>query len=266
MIHRFVPGSSGRYERAPSRCDRTDARGGRGKPTGDILKPARTGSVVASIPARTDSSGPRLEMNLYRSFGNLMEAWVTEEGQCSYSELLGDNGEAASSPPSNPRSESVDSGVEMASATSSSVSMDNAELDGFPPERASEPSRLSCPSPPNPFSPCLPPGGARDHSALLHQRVEAALERSHSKHLNNKPECLTAAETHGRHSRAHLRHHAESVRGQRSERPDLRRMFNPSEPMRLTRHRWSSVTSDTLTFQRKLEVRRFLAPNFCLAP
>eukprot|EP00066_Takifugu_rubripes_P014000 XP_011603266.1 PREDICTED: uncharacterized protein LOC105416588 isoform X2 [Takifugu rubripes] len=192
-------------------------------------------------------------MNLYRSFGNLMEAWVTEEGQCSYSELLGDNGEAASSPPTNPRSESVDSGVEMASATSSSVSMDNAELDGFTPERASEPSRLSCPSPPNPFSPCLPPGGARDHSALLHQRVEAALERSHSKHLNNKPECLTAAETHGRHSRAHLRHHAESMRGQRSDRPDLRRMFNPSEPMRLTRHRWSSVTSDTLTFQRKLE-------------
>lgn len=196
-----------------------------------------------------------------------MEAWVTEEGQCSYSELLGDNGKAASSPSTNLRSESVDSGVEMADtsfhATSSSVSMDNTELDGFTPERgpngASEPSLLSCPSTPNPFSPCLSPGGAQDHSSLLHQRVEAALERSHSKHLKNKPECLTAAEIHRRHSRAHQRHHAESMRGQRSDRFDLRRMFNPSEPMRLTRHRWSSVTSDTLTFPRKLEVRRFLA-------
>lgn len=208
-------------------------------------------------------------MNLYRSFGNLMEAWVTEEGQCPYSELLADNGQAASSPSTNLRSESVDSGVEVASAdtsfhaTSSSVSMDNTELDGLTPERgpngASEPPLLSCPSPPNPFSPCLSPGGAQDHSALLHHRVEAALERSHSKHLKGKPECLAAAEIHRRHSRAHHRPHAESVRGQRSDRFDLRRMFNPSEPMRLTRHRWSSVTSDTLTLQRKLEVRRFLA-------
>lgn len=186
---------------------------------------------------------------------------MTEEGQSSYSE--GDNGEAASSPSTNLRSESVDSGVEMASAdtsfhaTSSPVSTDNTELDGFTPERASDPSLLSCPSPPNPFSPCLSPGGAQDHSALLHQRVEAALERSHSKRLKNKPECLTAAEIHRRQSRAHQRHQAESTRGQRSDRFDLRRMFNPSEPMRLTRHRWSSVTS--LTFQRKLEVRRFLA-------
>lgn len=202
-------------------------------------------------------------MNLYRSFGNLMEAWLTEEGQGSYPE--GDNGEAASSPPTNLRSESVDSGVEMASAdasfhaTSSPVSMDNAELDGFTPERASEPSLLSRRSPPNPFSPCLSPGGAQDQAALLHRRVEAALERSHSKHLKNKPECLTAPEIPRRHSRAHQRHHAEPARGQRSDRFDLRRMFNPSEPMRLTRHRWSSVTSDT--FQRKLEVRRFFKPR-----
>lgn len=218
------------------------------------------------ILRHADSSGPRLEMNLYRSFGNLMEAWVSEEGQCSYPELLGENGEAA---PTNLRSESVDSGVEMASAdtslhaTSSSVSMDNTELDGFTPERgangASEASLLSCPWAPNPFSPCLSPGGAQDHAALLHQRVEAALERSHSKHLKNKPECLTAAEMHRRHSRAHQRHHAESMRGQRSDGFDPGRTFNPSEPTRLTRHRWSSVTSDTLTFQRKLEVRRFLA-------
>lgn len=228
------------------------------------MKPARTSSVVAWILLSTGSSGPRVEMNLYRSFGNLMEAWVTEESQRSHSELLGDNGEAASSPSTNPRSESVDSGVEMADtsfhATSGPVSVDNAELDGFTPERgAPEASLLPCPSPPDPFSPCLSPGGAQDHAALLRHRVEAALERSHSKRLKNKPECVTAAEIHRRHSRAHQRHHAESVRGQRSDRLDLRRMFNPSEPMRLTRHRWSSATSDTLTFPRKLEVRRFLA-------
>lgn len=226
----------------------------------------------------TDSPGPRPEMNLYRSFGNLMEAWVTEEGQCSYSQLLGDHGQAASSPSTNLRSESVDSGVEMASADTSfhatSGSMDNPELEGFTPERgpnaASEPSLLSLPSPTNPFSPCPSPGGAQDPSALSHHRVEAALQRSHSKHLKDKPERLAAAEMHRRHSRAHQ----QSVRGQRSDRFDLRRMFNPSEPMRLTRHRWSSVTSDTLTFQRRLEVRRFWArfkprlsppPNFCLA-
>lgn len=195
-----------------------------------------------------------------------MEAWVTEENQSSYSELPGSNGEA-SSPSANLRSESVDSGVEMASpdssfhATFSSDSPGNNELDGLTPPRgptrASEPPALSCPSPSNPFSPCLSPSGAQDHSALLHQRVEAALQRSNSKHLKDKPECLRAAALHWRHSRAHRRHATESMREQRSDRFDLRRMFNPSEPTRLTR--WSSVASDTLTFQRKPEVRRFVA-------
>lgn len=194
---------------------------------------------------------------------------MAEEGQRSCSELLGNNGEASSSPSANLRSESVDSGVEMASAdasfhaTSSSVSTDNTELDGFTPERgpngASEPSLPSCSSPANPLSPCLSPSGAQDHSALLHQRLQAALERSNSKHLKDRPERLTAAKIDRRHSRAHQQHAAESERGQKSDRLDLRRMFNPSEPMRLTRHRWSSVASDTPTVQRNPEVRRFVA-------
>lgn len=203
-------------------------------------------------------------MNLYRSFGNLMEAWVAEEGQCSYSELLGRNDETSPSPSANLRSESVDSGVEMASsdmsfhATCSSVSTDTAELDGFTPDRegsarASESSVLSCPSPSKPSSPCLPPSGAQDHSDILHQKVEAALQRSNSKHLKDKP----ALEIRRRDSRAHQRPTSESLRGQRSDRFDLRRMFNPSEPMRLTRQRCSSVASDTLAFHRKLEVRGF---------
>lgn len=196
-----------------------------------------------------------------------MEAWVTEENQCSYSELLGNIGEASSSPSANLRSESVDSGMEMASTDtsfhtpSSSDSPDNIELDGLTPERgptrASESPALSCPSPSNPFSPCLSPSGAQDHPALLHQRVEAALQRSNSKHVKDTPEYLRAAALRWRHSRAHRQHAPESMREQRSDRFDLRRMFNPSEPTRLTR--WSSVASDTLTCQRKLEVRRFVA-------
>lgn len=203
-------------------------------------------------------------MNLYRSFGDLMEAWVAEEGQCSYSELLGNNGEGSPFPSANLRSESVDSGVEMASADMSfqatSSSTDNTY--GFTPggegsTGASESSALSCPSPSNPFSPCLSPSGALDHSATLHQKVEAALKRSTSKHLTDKPECLTAVETHRRHPRAHQRYSTESLRVQRSDRLDLRQMCNPSEPMRLTRRR-RSVTSDTLLFQRKLEVSGFV--------
>lgn len=182
-----------------------------------------------------------------------MEVWVTKEGQCSYSEPLGRNDETSPSPSTNLRSESVDSGVEMAS---SDMSFHAAELDGFTPDRdrsarASESSVLSCPSPSKPFSPCLPPSGAQDHSNILHQKVEAALQRSNSKHLKDKP----AVEIRRRDSRAHQWPTSESLRGQRSDRFDLRRMFNPSEPMRLTRQRWSSVASDTLAFHRKLEVR-----------
>lgn len=208
-----------------------------------------------------------MEMNLYRSFGNLMEAWVTEEDQCSYSELLRSNAETSPSPSTNLRSDSVDSGVEMASSdmtfhtTRRSVSTDTTELDGFTPDRegsTSESSVLYGPSPSDLFSPCLPPSGSQDHWSILHQKVEAALQRSNSKHLKDKPACLTAMEMRRRDSRVHQRPASESLRGQRSDRFDLRRMFNPSEPMRLTRHCRPSIASDTLLFQRKLEVRGFV--------
>lgn len=194
-------------------------------------------------------------MNLYRSFGNLMEAWVTEEGQCSYSELLGGSEEISPSASTNLRSESVDSGVEMASSDASfqatCSSTDTTELDGGEGSTlAAESSVLSCPSPSDPSSPCRP--SHQDPSGTLHQKVEAALQRSNSKHLKDKP---AGPEVRRRDSRVHPRPLSETLRGQRKDRLDLRRMFNPLEPMRLTRHRWSSVASDTLAFERKLEVR-----------
>lgn len=202
-----------------------------------------------------------------------MEVWVAEELQSSCCELLGSHEGRPPPPPTNLRSESVDSGVEMASydmsfhTTCGSVSADAAELDGFTPDRdasrrASESSVLSCTSPSSPFSPCLPPGGARDRSSILHQRVEAALQRSNSKHLKHKPACLTAVEIRRRDSRVHQRPASASLRGQRSDRFDLRRMFNPSEPLRLTGHRRPSVASDTLALQRNVEVRGWGALSF----
>lgn len=209
-------------------------------------------------------------MNLYRSFGDLMEAWVTEEDKCSYSELLGGNQESSPSPSTNLRCESVDSGVEMASAdmsfhaTCSSVSTDTTELDGFTADRegstgAPETSVLSCPSACTPFSPRLPSRDAQDHSSILHQKVEAALRRSNSKDPKDKPACLTAVELRRRDSRVHQRPTSELLRGQRSDRFDLRRMFNPSQPMRLMGHRRPSVASDTLALQGRLKVRGFVA-------
>lgn len=191
-----------------------------------------------------------------------MEAWVTEDAQCSCSELLGSRDEPSPSPSTNLRSESVDSGVEMASsdmsfhATCSSVSTDTTESDGFAADReastrAPASSVLSGPSPSGPFSPCLPE--TQDRSSILQQKVEAALQRSNSKHLMDKP----AVEVRRRDSRAQQRPASELLRGQRSDRFDLRRTFNPSEPMRLTRHHRSSVASDRLAFQRRLEVRGF---------
>ncbi|XP_051907608.1 uncharacterized protein si:dkey-106l3.7 isoform X2 [Hippocampus zosterae] len=80
-------------------------------------------------------------MNLYRSFGNLMEAWVAE--QHPDPELLEDISKDSPSRSShsysalekNARTESVDSGVETASTDTffptSSLSMDMAETDSF---------------------------------------------------------------------------------------------------------------------------------------
>lgn len=227
--------------------------------------------------SEAEEEGTRLEMNLYRSFGNLMEAWISEGGQCSYSEVLGNNDEDPPTPSShmetNLRSESVDSGVETASsdmsfhATSSSVSTENTEIDTFTPERegdgftqASESSVLSCLTPSSfiSSSPCLCPSRDQEDSTTLQQKVEQALQRTNSKHVKDNPEPLTVDELLRRRPQASVLPKpltSEVVRRQRSESFGMRRMVNPLVPMRQMRRRPMSMISDKLPSQRKLEVR-----------
>lgn len=204
-----------------------------------------------------------------------MEAWLTEERQCSYSELLGNNDEDSTMPSpqmeATLRSESVDSGVETGSsdtsfhATSSSVSTESTEIGTLTPEREgdgfTEPPVLSSPtsSSPVPSSPHVCPNSAQeDSTALLHQKVEQALQRTTSRLLKDHPEPLTADKVLQRQPRASLlpkRHTSEVGRCQRSDSFDLRRMINPSVPTRQMRRRPMSMISDKLPSQRRLEVR-----------
>ncbi|KAJ0057110.1 hypothetical protein NL108_002046 [Boleophthalmus pectinirostris] len=118
-------------------------------------------------------------MNLYRSFGNLMEVWVTEGAP--EPDWLERNEEDPPSPSSdvdtNVRSESVDSGVETASSDISfpttSVSVD---LDTFTP-LASQSPVLSFPAPlsSTSSSPYLMPNRSKVEQALL--RVESFREK-----------------------------------------------------------------------------------------
>ncbi|XP_074473241.1 uncharacterized protein LOC141757000 [Sebastes fasciatus] len=190
-------------------------------------------------------------MNLYRSFGNLMEAWVTDGGQSLDSEWLGSNDGDLPTPSSdvgsNLRSESVDSGVETASsvmsspATPCSIWTDNAEIDTFSPERegdgltpASTSPVLSSPSPSSSslqLSPCRSPVG----STASPSKVEQALQKTDSKRQKNKQAPLTVDEMLKRRPRTPFlskQHASELVRGQRSESLNLRRTAFPSLPMR----------------------------------
>lgn len=203
-----------------------------------------------------------------------MEAWLTEERQCSYSELLGNTDEDSTIPSSQMettlRSESVDSGVETASsdtsfhAASSSVSTESTEIGAFTPEGegdgfapAPEPPVLSSSTSSSPF-PSSP--NVQEDSTTLNQKVEQALQRTTSRLLKDHPEPLTADKVLKRQpwaSRLPKRHTSEVVRCQRSDSFDLKRMIspNPSLPTRQMRRRPMSMISDKLPSQRRLEVR-----------
>ncbi|KAM9338531.1 uncharacterized protein ABDE67_018078 [Symphorus nematophorus] len=197
-------------------------------------------------------------MNLYRSFGNLMEAWVTEGG--SDSEWLGNTDEDSPTPSSdvgtNLRSESVDSGVETASSdtsfptTSCSVSTDNAEIDTFTPETPASTSQ-------SPVFTSPPPSSSSSRAQEgLHQSVEQALQRTDSKHLKDNPEPLTVDEVLRRRPRASFlpkRHTSEIVRGQRSDFFGLRWTVNPSMPMRQMCRRPVSMNCGKQSAQTRLE-------------
>ncbi|XP_040013980.1 uncharacterized protein si:dkey-106l3.7 isoform X2 [Xiphias gladius] len=219
-----------------------------------------------------------LEMNLYRSFGNLMEAWVTEGRLYSDTVSLRNNNEdsptSSSDMGTNLRSESVDSGVETASsdtlfpATSCLVSADNAEIDAFIPERevdgltpasTSQSPVLSSPVPSSSSSASLHlcPSRPQEGSAALHLKVEQALQRTDSKHQKDNPEPLTVEEVLRRQPRAsslHKWHKPELVRGQRSKSFGLRRTANPSVSVRQMSEKCRQPMSMNCDKQRSAEL------------
>ncbi|XP_042251666.1 uncharacterized protein si:dkey-106l3.7 isoform X1 [Thunnus maccoyii] len=185
-------------------------------------------------------------MNLYRSFGNLMEAWVTEGNLCSDPEWLGNHDEdsAASSTDmgTNLRSESVDSGVETPSSdtsfpATSCISTDNAEIDTFTQTSTSQSPLLSSSVPPfsSSSSPHICPSRAQEGSTALHLKVEQTLQRADCERLKDNPEPVTVDEVLRRQPRTSFlskRHTSNLVRGQRSQSLGPRRTVNPSVPVR----------------------------------
>lgn len=168
-------------------------------------------------------------MNLYRSFGNLMEAWMTESapgGQDWLEERVEDE---PPSPPSdvdtNVRSESVDSGVETASSDSSFPA---SSLDAFTPERQETPMSpspvLSMPahaSSSSSSSPYLMPN--------QRSKVEQALSRIES--MSEKRPGSMVEEVVRRRPLSSLlpkRHTSELLRGQRSGSFSRRTSPSPS--------------------------------------
>lgn len=171
----------------------------------------------------------------------------------------------------NQRSESVDSGVETASsdvsfhATSSSSAAENTEVDTLAPEtegdgfaQASRSPVPSCPTSSLQSSPSLRPSRAEADSTALHQRLEQALLRTHSQHVKENKEPLTADAVLRRQpgaSSASKRHAPEAAKRQRSESFDLRREGRPRVPSGPVRRRPMSMIADKMPSRRKLEVR-----------
>ncbi|XP_057675846.1 uncharacterized protein si:dkey-106l3.7 [Corythoichthys intestinalis] len=132
-------------------------------------------------------------MNLYRSFGNLMENWVAEQNP--YPDLLDNIPEDSSPSPSrkiDTRAESVDSGVETASTDTlfptSSLSIDMADLDsfasghGYDYKAISSLGSASLPSYSAPRALSKPASPNRvQGSAALNQKLRQALQRSESR-------------------------------------------------------------------------------------
>lgn len=180
-------------------------------------------------------------MNLYRSFGNLMEAWLSEGNPpCPDSEWSGSNAEDSPTPsPENLRSESVDSGVETASCDISSPAA-STEMDLFTPRltpASTSPILLSpAPSSSSSSSPHLCLSRAEKNPAeALHSKLEQTLQRTDSRQLKESPKPLTVEEVLSRRPRASFlpkRHASELVRGQRSGSFGPRRTVNPSVPVR----------------------------------
>lgn len=195
---------------------------------------------------------------------------MSEGSRCTHLELLLNDDEDPPTPSSqmetNQRSESVDSGVETASsdvsfhATSSSSAAENTEVETLTPETEgdgfTQASQSSVPSSLQ-SSPSLRPSRAEEDSTALHQRLEEALLRTHSQHVKENKEPLTADAVLRRQpgaSSASKRHALEAAKRQRSESFDLRGRVRPRVPSRPVRRRPMSMIADKMPSQRKLEV------------
>ncbi|XP_041825097.1 uncharacterized protein si:dkey-106l3.7 [Melanotaenia boesemani] len=216
-------------------------------------------------------------MNLYSSFGNLMEAWVNKDRTCTGSEWIGNNAEdspTSSDMSTNPCSESVDSGVETAScdtpcaATSCSVSTNNAEVDLITEPNEELTPGLTSQSPFPSFSvtsssssssPRLCASRAEEVSVDLHLKVVKALQRVNSRRLKREDEL------HSRPPQASFpskQHTPKSERRQRSESLGPRRRV--AKQMSETHRRPLSVGcyikgSEDLCVREKKE----LSPGLC---
>lgn len=291
-----------RFEHAAPRCDRTDDGEGRGEaaeadqrgcfefyvatsPQLITVWAVQTGVHLPAAAQEEKSCEVKPRMNLYRSFGNLMEAWVSEGSQC----LNDDDPPTPSSDTGNLRSESVDSGVETASSDASfpaiSCSTDNTEIEIFTPEREDDsPTPASTSLSPVLSSPAsslssyssvrLCPSRAQEGSSILRQKVEQAILRTESKHLKEKPEPLTVDVVLRRRPRASFQPKQQTsglVRGQRSESFGSRRTVDPLVHTRQICRRPMSMSCVKPAVQRRLEVRLCHKPtcvrmskNLCL--
>ncbi|XP_026153692.1 uncharacterized protein LOC113124797 [Mastacembelus armatus] len=222
-------------------------------------------------------------MNLYRSFGNFMEAWVTEGSQSSDLDVIGNNDEDSPVFSSDTRPnlyfDSVDSGVETAGsdtsspATSCLVSADNAETDAFIPQREGDrltpASTSQSPVLPSPMpssssssSPLHCPSSAQEDANMLHLKVEQALKRTGSKCVKGNSGPLEDALR--RQSRASLqprRHISEIVRVQRSPSLGAHRTVKSSVPARQMSEMRRQSTSVSFDKQRSEEERKDLSPG-----
>ncbi|XP_013859289.1 uncharacterized protein si:dkey-106l3.7 isoform X2 [Austrofundulus limnaeus] len=188
-----------------------------------------------------EKPGPFLDMNLYRSFGNLMETWVNEDRLSPQTQLLQDTMDSlvpTSDMGINPRSESVDSGVELAScgtpcpasSSSASAEMDSLMLqsEGLILASMSQSPVLSSPVPSScssSSSPCLCPSTAEEDPTSLRLKVERALRKADSKNWRSMDEPVV------RQPRASFlpkQHASELMRCSRSQSFDTRRRFDPS--------------------------------------
>ncbi|XP_035762924.1 uncharacterized protein si:dkey-106l3.7 [Neolamprologus brichardi] len=202
-------------------------------------------------------------MNLYKSFGNLMETWVTDDTSPD-SEWFQRNAKDPPTPSSemetNGRSESVDSGVETAScdtcfrATSSFASTEIEGEDLTPALTSlspvfSSPKPTSCPS----SSPLLCSSSTQKDSTTSHLKLEQALQRTDSMYSKGNSKPLTPEEMLSRRPQTSFpikRHTSELVRGQRSDKLDGRRTVSPPvsiQPMSEMCRRTQSMISNRRT-------------------